>query len=135
MKPIRLNRFSESVRRISEFMEMRHKASLFEASLGADTIYVKEGHKQIKIKLHEISHLEALKDYTLIVTSAKRHCVHASIGALLKEISFLSFVRIHRSYAVQKNFIQTIGTSELMLNNSIMIPIGRTYKENLAALH
>ena len=75
-------------------------------ALGADTIYIKEGHEQTKVKLHDILYLEALKDYTLVVTNQKRHCVLSSIGTLLKESHFQSFVRIHRSFAVQKQFVK-----------------------------
>jgi two-component system LytT family response regulator len=131
VKPLKLDRFSQTVSRIEEFMEVKLKASLFEASIGGDTIYIKEGHEQTKVKLHEILYLEALKDYTLIITNKKRHCVLSSIGNLLKEDHFQSFIRIHRSYAVQKQFIQKINTSEIILNNNITIPVGRSYKENL----
>lgn len=131
VKPLKLDRFAQTVSRIEEFMEIKLKASLFEASIGGDTIYIKEGHEQTKVKLHEILYLEALKDYTLIITNKKRHCVLSSIGNLLKEDHFQSFIRIHRSFAVQKQFIQKINSSEIILNNNIAIPVGRSYKENL----
>lgn len=131
VKPLKLDRFAQTVSRIEEFMEIKLKASLFEASISGDTIYIKEGHEQTKVKLHEILYLEALKDYTLIITDKKRHCVLSSIGNLLKEDHFQSFIRIHRSFAVQKQFIQKINSTEIILNNNISIPVGRSYKENL----
>ena len=131
VKPLKLDRFTQTVSRIEEFMEIKLKASLFEASIGGDTIYIKEGHDQTKVKLHEILYLEALKDYTLIITDKKRHCVLSSIGNLLKEDHFQSFIRIHRSYAVQKQFIQKMNSTEIILNNNVAIPVGRSYKENL----
>ncbi|MBW1657310.1 LytR/AlgR family response regulator transcription factor [Flavobacterium quisquiliarum] len=131
VKPLKLDRFTQTINRIEEFMEIKLKASLFEASIGGDTIYIKEGHEQTKVKLHEILYLEALKDYTLVVTERKRHCVLSSIGNLLKEEHFRSFVRIHRSYAVQKQYVQKINSNEIILNNEAIIPIGRSYKENL----
>ena len=81
--------------------------------------------------MHESLYLEALKDYTKIITPQKKHCVLASIGNLLKEKQFQSFIRIHRSFAVQKNFIEKMMTSELLLKNGTQIPIGRSYRENL----
>ena len=134
VKPLKIDRFTETVLRIVEYMEIRHKASLFEASLGGDIIYIKEGHKQVKVKLHDILYLEALKDYTLLVTAQKRHCVLSSIGIILKESHFASFVRVHRSFAVQKNFIESISSTKLLLSNNVNIPLGRSYKENIAAL-
>ncbi len=134
VKPLKLNRFTQTMNRIDEFMEIKHKASLFEASIGGDTVYIKEGHQQTKVKLHDILYLEALKDYTLIVTSQKRHCVLSSIGTLLKESHFQSFIRIHRSFAVQKQFIKKIGAQEIELNNNVVIPVGRSYKDNLSLI-
>lgn len=134
IKPLKLDRFSQTMKRIEEFMEIKLKATLFESSIGGDTIYIKEGHEQTKVKLHDILYLEALKDYTLVVTSQKRHCVLSSIGTLLKEAHFQSFIRIHRSFAVQKQFIQKIGSQEIVLNNNVMIPIGRSYKDNLDSI-
>ncbi len=134
VKPIKLARFSQTMTRIEDYMEMKVKANLFESSIGGDTIYIKEGHEQTKVKLHDILYLEALKDYTKIVTTAKRHCVLASIGTLLKEDHFKSFIRIHRSYAVQKQYIQKIGSQEVELNNKTTIPIGRSYKESLSKI-
>jgi DNA-binding LytR/AlgR family response regulator len=134
VKPLRFDRLVQTVHRIEEFMEIRHKAALFESSIGGDAIFIKEGHEQIKVKLHDVLYLEAMKDYTLIVTSEKRHCVLSTIGNLLKETYFESFVRIHRSFAVQKQFIEKIGTTEILLHNQQAIPVGRTYKDNLAAL-
>jgi two-component system LytT family response regulator len=131
VKPLSLDRFTRTVHRIEKFMDIKAKASLFESSLGGDTIYIKEGHELTKVKLHEILYLEALKDYTLVITERRRHCVLSSIGNLLKEYHFQSFIRIHRSYAVQKQFIHKINSNEITLNNNITIPVGRSYKDNL----
>jgi two-component system, LytTR family, response regulator len=131
VKPLKLDRFTQTMSRVEEFMEIKLKALLFEASIGGDTIYIKEGHEQTKVKLHEILYLEALKDYTLVITEKKRHCVLSSIGNLLKEDHFQSFIRIHRSFAVQKQFIQKMNSTEIILNNNTSIPVGRSYKENL----
>ena len=132
VKPIKMDRFTQTMSKIEDYMELKLKAQLFESSIGGDVIYIKEGHNETKVKLHDILYLEALKDYTKIVTSTKKHCVLTSIGNLLKENHFQSFVRIHRSFAVQKQFIEKKMSNELLLNNGMLIPIGRSYKENLS---
>jgi two-component system LytT family response regulator len=134
VKPLKHDRFAKTINRITEFMEVRQKAAMYEATLGEDTIFIKEGHDQVKIKLHDILYLEALKDYTLIITNQKRHCVLSSIGSLLKEAHFNSFVRIHRSYAIHKAFVKKIGSAEVELINATTLPVGRSYKENLSLL-
>ena len=131
VKPFKFPRFAQMMQRLEEFMEVRTKASLFESTIGGDTIYVKTGHDQIKVKLHEILYLEALKNYTILVTEKKRHCVLSNLGEILLDEKFSSFLRVHRSYAVQKQYIQKIGSHEIELNNGNLIPVGRSYKEKL----
>ncbi len=134
VKPLKQERFRKTIDRMVEFMEVRHKVALYEAGLGTDTIFIKEGHEQVKIKLHDILYLEALKDYTLIITPQKRHCVLSSLGTLLKGTHFTSFVRIHRSYAIHKAFVKKIGSTEVELLNGTTLPVGRSYKEILSRL-
>ncbi|MES2812025.1 MAG: LytTR family DNA-binding domain-containing protein [Bacteroidota bacterium] len=134
VKPFKFPRFEQMVKRLEEFMEVRLKADLFESSLGGDAVYIKTGHDQIKVKLHEILYLEALKNYTILVTEKKRHCVLSSLGDILQEEKFNTFLRIHRSFAVQKQFIQKIGSQEIELRNNVIIPVGRSFKETLIGL-
>ena len=133
VKPLNMERFAKAMERLQQYLTIRKKAALLDSSLGGDAIFIKDGHEQIKIQLHEVIYLEALKDYTSIVTAKRKHCVLSSLGNLLKEKSFQSFIRIHRSYAVQKNYINKITGAGLMVNN-ITLPVGRSYKDILTNL-
>ncbi len=133
LKPIRPERFEQSMVRLQNYFDIKRKAELFEYSLGANTIFIKDGHEQIKVNLHDILYLEALKDYTRIVTKTKKYSVLASIGLLLQEAAFQSFVRTHRSYAVQKHYIERVSAQQVHLKD-YTIPIGRSYKDVLAHL-
>jgi two-component system LytT family response regulator len=133
VKPIKADRFERAMARIHEYLDSRAKASLYEHSLGGDVIFIKDGHTQVKVKLHEILYLEALKDYTLLFTAEKKYYVLSPISNLLQDTNFRSFVRVHRSYAVQRHLIDRISASQLKINN-ITIPIGRVYKDNLIGL-
>ncbi len=134
VKPLTPERFAHTVKRIEEFMNMRTKATLFDLSYAEDVVYVKEGYSQTKVRLYDIQYIEALKDFSILVTQQKRHCVSEGIGQLLNKDHFHSFIRVHRSYAVQKPYIRKIGSQQIVLNNDFKIPIGNSYKENLALL-
>ena len=134
VKPLREERFAQTVSRIEEFMEIKQKAVLYETSFGDDFIYIKDGYEKVKIKLHDILYIEALKDYCILVTSYKRYCVFSSIGNLIKESHFSHFIRIHRSYAVQKQFVEKVGANEITLFNNTKLPIGNAFKSNTALL-
>jgi two-component system, LytTR family, response regulator len=133
VKPIKAERFEQSMNRVQHYFEIKQKAELFEHSLGGNTIFIKDGHQQIKLNLHEIIYLEALKDYTRIITTTKKYSVLASIGNLLLENPFHSFLRIHRSFAVQPNYIDRISAQSIDIQG-FNLPIGRSYKEVLVNL-
>lgn len=130
VKPLRSERFEKAIERLQHFLEIHSKAELLDYTLGDDTLFIKDGHNHIKVQLHEIIYLEALKDYTGIITPKKRYCVLSPLGNLLQQKSFQTFVRIHRSYAVQKHYINKVTAKEVMVNN-MLLPIGRTYRETL----
>ncbi len=131
IKPLKFDRFEQAINRAEAFLTINQKAKLFDLSFGKNIVVIKEGLQQYKIQLYDILYLEALKDYTLLVTNEKKHCVWSNIGSLLKQETFLHFVRIHKSYAIQKQFVKKIFAQELEMNNNAIIPIGRSFKANL----
>ncbi|MBS7787165.1 response regulator transcription factor [Flavobacterium sp. CYK-55] len=131
VKPLTFERFSQTAHRIDAYLELKAKAALFEATIGEGAIFIKEGHTKTKVNLTDILYLEALKNYTLIVTKEKKFRVLLNIGSLLKEPDFQTFVRIHRGFAVQKHFVTKIHALELELINGALVPIGRSYKEQV----
>ncbi|MFM9907771.1 MAG: LytR/AlgR family response regulator transcription factor [Chitinophagaceae bacterium] len=133
VKPLKAIRFATAMQRLEDYLDTRHKAELLDYTLGGDTLFIKDGHDHFKIQLHDIIYLEALKDYTGIITEKKKYCVLTPLGNLLKEHTFQNFVRIHRSYAVQKHFINKISAKEVYVNN-INLPVGRSYKDVLNLL-
>jgi two-component system LytT family response regulator len=133
VKPVKADRFARTAERIKAYLELKDKAGLLDVTLGADTIFIKEGHEQVKLSLHEVVYLEALKDYTIIVTRQRKYTVLSTLSNLLKAKPFDQFVRIHRSYAVQKHFIERIRAQEILVNN-ILLPVGRNYKDVVSKL-
>jgi two-component system LytT family response regulator len=133
VKPLKSDRFEKAMQRLEHFLEIHFKAALLDYTLGEDTLFIKDGHNHIKLQLHDIIYLEALKDYTGIITRKKKYCVLTPLGNLLKEKAFQSFVRIHRSYAIQKHFIKEISAKEVLVND-MLLPVGRSYKEAVEKL-
>jgi two-component system, LytTR family, response regulator len=130
VKPFSAERFGKTMQRLKDYMDICYRAELLNHTLGADTIFIKDGHNQVKLQLHEIIYLEALKNYTGIITSSRKYAVLTPMGNLIKEKPFVNFIRVHRSYAVQKHFIKKISPAEVLVNN-IILPVGRMYKEAL----
>jgi DNA-binding LytR/AlgR family response regulator len=133
VKPFSHERFARTMERLNEYLTIRQKADLLNHTLGADTIFIKDGPNQVKLQLHEIIYLEALNNYTSIITQGRKYTVLSTLSNLIKEKAFNNFIRIHRSYAVQKHFIKRISSGEVVVGN-IALPVGRSYKDSLAFL-
>jgi DNA-binding LytR/AlgR family response regulator len=78
-------------------------------------------------------YLEALNNYTCIVTASRKYTVLSTLNSLIQEEAFKGFVRIHRSYAVQRHFIEKIGSNEVVIGD-VSWPVGRSYKEMVQGL-
>lgn len=135
IKPLSKERFDECISRLKEYLELQYKVSLFEDSFGSDSIMVKEGYHYVKLRPYEVVYLEALKDYTKIVLLDKKTTtVHGNLRGMLNNDNFKDFVRIHKSYAVQRRYIKAIKANEMTMINDIVIPIGQNYKKDLLNL-
>jgi two-component system, LytTR family, response regulator len=129
VKPVNLERFTRTANRIREYMDLKLKAT--KPEFDNESVFIKEGYGQVKIVINDILYIEALKDFTKIVTTNKQYCVSVPFGNLLKENAFGIFIRVHRSFAIQKKSIFKILSQKIELENGVSIPIGRSYKVDL----
>jgi len=133
VKPFNRERFAKMIERLRQHASIHKRAALLEHTLGADTIFIKEGTEQVKLNLHDIIYLEALKDYTGIITAKRKYAVLSPLGSLIKEKPFISFIRIHRSYAIQKHFVKKISATEVTVHDAVL-PVGRSFKQALKGI-
>src|SRR5258708_3329795 len=133
IKPLAADRFGRSMNRLHYFLDMHSRAGSLGHSFEEESLFITDGREHIKIRFYDIVYLEALKDYTRIVTPERKYCVLSPLGNLLREKHFQPFIRIHRSYAVQKRFFSRVHPKTLLVND-VVLPIGRSYKEVLDTL-
>jgi DNA-binding LytR/AlgR family response regulator len=93
-----------------------------------DHIFVKHNYAFVKLKLSELLYIEADNNYTSIVTADKKFLLRLSLNQLMEKINYKALVRIHRSYAVNINAIQSFNEQIVEVNQQ-QLPIGRNYKE------
>ncbi|MCF0052140.1 LytTR family DNA-binding domain-containing protein [Dyadobacter sp. LJ53] len=133
LKPLTEARFQETARRIREYALMKHRAEAYEVLFGDDTLTIKEGHNQVKLSQKDIIYLEAMQDYTKIITQQKNYVTLSTLTCFMEQLPSDRFMRIHRSYAVSLNQIKELRHSEVVCNNTV-IPVGKTYRSAIAKL-
>jgi DNA-binding LytR/AlgR family response regulator len=130
LKPLTGERFDLCLKKVQEYWEMKKKAALYEIAFEQDALTIKDGHNRLNIKKSEIIYVEAMQDYTKIVTAQKAYLTLSTLSQFVSQFSDNELIRVHRSYAVSSRKITEKRPNELVCG-SFLIPIGKTYKTTL----
>ncbi len=125
VKPITYGRFLKAVTKAKEGFDAQQPLELY-----AKDLYIKTDAKFVKIHLKDLLYVEALADYVMFyTTNGNRHVVHATMKGVEKKLSSGEFVRVHRSFIINTERIDSIEDTSIIINKKI-IPIGASYKDN-----
>lgn len=96
-------------------------------------IYFKVEKSLQKVFIKDIVLIESLKNYIKVKTADREIIAYKSISSVEELLPKEKFLRVHRSYIVSLNSIDSFSPSKLILKG-IQIPIGRKYKEEIKAV-
>lgn len=140
VKPIPFHRFIKAVTRAKEKYVLETKSiSILEPILEIthntiqdNFIFVKSEYENIKINIDTIKYIQGLKDYIKIYTSEtdKAILTLSSFKDILDKLPSARFIRVHRSYVVNIDFIKALQKTKIIIDG-IQIPIGDTYKDEV----
>ncbi|WP_337043714.1 LytR/AlgR family response regulator transcription factor [Emticicia sp. 17c] len=122
LKPFTFNRFLQAVNKAQE--NLSHRAE--EAK--PDFIFVKTENRLEKIMLNDILYIEGMRDYLRIHTLHKKIMTLQGFGELEQLLPANLICRVHKSYMVAINKIESIERSRIKIANQL-IPVSETYKE------
>ena len=131
LKPISYKDFLEAANKAIHWFEMKGQASSG-ATTDNDCIYVKSGYKLVQIKLKDILYVEGLKDYVKIHVENEPKAILSLMSMKMMEERLPSshFIRVHRSFIVQKSKIKVIDRGRLVFGKEY-IPVSDSYKQEL----
>ena len=130
LKPLSSERFASCAFRLRDFFQMRTKAYAFDTEQEKNFIIIKQGYDKYKIAIGEILYLEAMKDYTKIVTESQQYLVLSTLNGIIEKLPENKFVRIHRSYVVNKNKVDSVQKNNIKIQ-SVELPVGKLYRHEL----
>lgn len=131
MKPIPFERFLKAVNKA--FFAGTYKT---ESVIKSDDkkseafVYFRADRKMVKVMLQDILYIESMKDYIKVFTTTGTLITKQSISSVEEMLPEKEFIRVHRSYIVSLNRINTF-TSELIEIGSTEIPIGKLYRNGV----
>lgn len=133
LKPISFERFLKAVNKVlqTHFDAQDPVRQITESMPGnsPSCLYFRVDRKMVKVFLDEILYVEDFSDY--IINTAKKTIVTKHLLSALEEtLPRENFIRIHRSFIVSVNKIDSYHTDVIQIGDKDL-PIGRLYKQNV----
>jgi DNA-binding LytR/AlgR family response regulator len=127
LKPVPFERFLRAATKAQEYLNVSQQKN-GDSSYVNDYIFIKTEYKIIKINLEDILYIEALKDYTKIYTPFQPVLTLRSLKSFETRLPSDKFIRVHRSYLVSLNKINSVEKNTVMIANQ-SIPISDGYRD------
>ena len=135
LKPISFERFYKAVEKAHNLKNpaqgIERTPDLYPATGGY--IFIKVETKMVRVELDDILFIEGLKNYVSIQTKTKKIITLQVMKQLEEILPPNRFVRVHKSYIVALDKINSIERQEITIGDRI-IPIGITYQESFSKL-
>ncbi|GAA4272752.1 response regulator [Aquimarina gracilis] len=133
LKPIEFPRFLKSIQKIFKELTPINVPQQIpnESTVNPDNnafIYLKVEKKMQKVFLREIQYIESIRNYIKIKTVDREIVALKSISNIEETLPNTKFLRVHRSFIVSLDFIDSFSPSEIDIKG-VKIPVGRNYKE------
>lgn len=134
LKPISYSDFIQSVNKAVHWFEIKNKSD--EANVPSsdnDYIYVKSDYKLLQIPIDKILYIEGLKDYIKIHLEGEGRPILSlnSMKTMEEKLPSNKFIRVHRSFIVQKQKIKIIDRGRIVFGKEY-IPISESYKQEFS---
>ena len=135
LKPISYADFLEASNKAMQWFQLVQQSEQQPAATAPtneepSSIFVKSEYKLLQIQLDDIRYIEGLKDYVKIYTEQSPRPILSlmNMKAIEQMLPESRFIRVHRSFIVQKSKIREIERNRIVFGD-VYIPIGDSYKQ------
>lgn len=124
VKPVDYVKFLNGVLRVFKLFES-------DKNLKQDYLFIKGNNLLSKVLHKDILYCEALGDYVKVHTKDKEHVVYSTMKNIEEKLTLnKEFIRIHRSYLINLNFLENFDSETAIVNKQVL-PLGNKYKAGL----
>ncbi|MGB2759420.1 MAG: LytTR family DNA-binding domain-containing protein [Maribacter stanieri] len=120
LKPITFERFVTAVNKVKP-------SKIIEKT---DTITIKSGYDLHKVKYEDILYVVSDSEYVTFHLGDKKIISNQRLKALEQELPSSMFMRVHRSYIINKNSVTGLKGRDLLLSD-VIIPVSDSYYDQV----
>lgn len=136
LKPISFDRFLKAVNKLFQLnLQSTTPASVTDTHTepAQPFLYLRVDRKMVKVLFNDILYIEGLRDYIRIYTVSKTIITKHQLSSLEEMLPADSFLRIHRSYIISINKIDSYNNETIEIAKK-ELPIGRLFKHDVNKL-
>ena len=131
LKPIGFPKFYQAVMRVLDQKKSQRPVEKSPSNSDhSSSLMLKSGNKVLKFSAEDILYIKASGNYAEIYLQDESVLVDHTLSDLQEHFLPSSFVRIHRSYIINMNYLQEYESHQVRLND-ILLPIGKTYRKEM----
>jgi two-component system LytT family response regulator len=130
LKPISFDRFMQAINKYFDSATASSDISFHAGNSEESFIYVREKNQVHKILTNNIHFIESISDYVKIHSINQKITIRYTITSIEKMLSDAEFIRIHRSYIVNKKYITKFTAHSIYIDEK-EFPIGPSYKKEV----
>ena len=141
LKPFRFERFLKAANRALATFSLKKQATEIPAAAAAAPavveaghIYIKSDKKQVQLALGDVYYFESLGNYVKVWGEQKYLLTPRTLSSFEEQLPADVFVRIHKSYILNKKFVHYIEGNTIRLKNGKELPLGKSYKQAIRQL-
>ena len=129
LKPFSYEEFLKAVQKVQRLTKLE-KGALDQIEANNEFLFLKSDYKIKRINFNDILYIEGLKDYVKVFTVNSSAPILSLITMKLLESKLpeSKFLRVHRSFIVNLEKINTIERSRIVFGKTY-IPVSEQYKE------
>lgn len=130
VKPVPLERFIKACNKAKDLHELKQLQNAPDRSTQLPYFFVNADYSMIKVVFSDIQYVEGFKDYIKIHLSGSAYplVVRMSMKSIEEQLPATTFLRVHKSFIVSKNYITSIRKNSIFIAD-IEIPVGENYRD------
>jgi DNA-binding LytR/AlgR family response regulator len=126
LKPFRFDRFLKAVNAV------KNKIVKSDAN-EPKNIFIKVDRKHVQVAIDQIQYIESYGNYVKIWIGREYHLTPRTMSSFEEELKD-SLIRIHKSFLIQKSFIEYVEGNSIVMKNGNQVSVGKVYKNDVKHL-
>lgn len=126
LKPFRFDRMLKAANRALELYQFKQLAN--KQNSKEDYITIKADKKHVLLKLADLQYLESLGNYVKVWRNLEFILTPRTLSSFEEQLLSDNFIRIHKSYILNKQYIHYLQGNVIYLKNGTQLPVGKSYK-------